>query len=54
MRPTPPTFLKSAVILQQLKKKITGSVPATIENGLAKLASNFSELSANSKAIGKM
>jgi hypothetical protein len=34
--------------------KTTCSVPATLEIALAKLASNFRELSANSKVIGKM
>ncbi len=35
-------------------RKTSGSVPATLENKLAKLASDFSEIWANSKVIGKM
>jgi hypothetical protein len=35
-------------------RKTTGSVPATLENALAKLASEFRELWANSKVTGKM
>jgi hypothetical protein len=35
-------------------RKNTGSVPATLENTLAKLASDFSEKRANSKVTGKM
>jgi hypothetical protein len=62
-------FLKSqanqhkCALLQRLQKsrwpfssdfrKITGSVPATVENALAKLARDFSELSANSKAMAR-
>ncbi len=51
MLPAPATLEKSAAIVHRLYKT-TGSVPATLENKLAKLASDFSEIRFNSKVIG--